>query len=137
MGGWGADIMENSIEKLTPELLALIGSGGVDALAPFSREIYLLDIVVAGTTFCAEIETLEPELVPGTVLKMIRQPQNQHDEMAIGIYLNNIRLGWVPMEHNEVISRLMDAGKAFFCRVEHTTKKGNWVKIKAKIFMVE
>jgi hypothetical protein len=129
--------MENSIIKLTPELLALIGSGGVDALAPFSREIYLLDIVVAGTTFCTEIDKLEPELLPETVLKMIRQPQNQHDELAIGIYYNSIRVGWVPMEHNEVISRLMDAGKAFFCRVESTKRKGNWVKIYVKIFMVE
>ena len=129
--------MQNSIVKLTPELLALIGSGGVDALAPFSREIYLLDIVVAGTSFCETIAELEPSLLPDTVLKMIRQPQNQHDELAIGVYFNGIRIGWVPMEHNMVISRLMDAGKAFFCRVEQTTKKGNWVKIKAKIFMVE
>ena len=129
--------MENGIVKLTPELLALIGSGGVDALAPFSREIYLLDIVVAGTSFCDSIAELEPSLLPHTILKMIRQPQNQHDELAIGIYFNGIRIGWVPMEHNEVISRLMDAGKAFFCRVEQTTKKGSWVKIKVKIFMVE
>ncbi len=127
----------NSIVKLTPELLALIGSGGVDALAPFSREIYLLDIVVAGTSFCETIAELEPSLLPDTALKMIRQPQNMHDKLAIGVYFNDIRIGWVPMEHNMVISRLMDAGKAFFCRVEQTTKKGNWVKVKAKIFMVE
>ena len=129
--------MENSIAKLTPELLALIGSGGVDALAPFSREIYLLDIVVAGTTFCAEMDEIEPQLLPETVLKMIRQPQNKHDELAIGVYYNAIRIGWVPMETNEIISRLMDAGKAFFCRIESTVRKGNWVKIKAKIIMVE
>jgi hypothetical protein len=127
----------NEIVKLTPELLALIGSGGVDALAPFSREIYLLDIVVAGTTFCTEMDKLEPELLPETVLKMIRQPQNKYDELAIGIYFNGTRVGWVPMEHNEVISRLMDAGKAFFCRIESTKRKGNWVKIDVKIFMVE
>ena len=129
--------METGIVKLTPELLTMIGTGGVDALAPFSREIYLLDIVVAGTTFCTEMDTIEPQLLPDTVLKMIRQPQNKYDELAIGVYFNSTRVGWVPMEHNEVISRLMDAGKAFFCRVEHTSKKGNWVKVKAKIFMVE
>jgi hypothetical protein len=129
--------METGIVKLTPELLTLIGTGGVEALAPFSREIYLLDIVVAGTTFCTEMDTVEPQLLPDTVLKMIRQPQNKYDELAIGIYFNTTRVGWVPMEHNEVISRLMDAGKAFFCRVEHISKKGSWVKVKAKIFMVE
>ncbi|MEI8087421.1 MAG: HIRAN domain-containing protein [Paludibacter sp.] len=129
--------METGIIKLTPELMALIGSGGVDALAPFSREIYLLDIVVAGTTHCSQILELEPLLLPETALKLIRQPKNEHDELAIGVYFNNIRIGWVPMEHNEVISRLMDAGKAFFCRITTTHRKGNWVKIHAMIFMVE
>jgi hypothetical protein len=129
--------METGIVKLTPELLALLGSGDVHSLAPFSREIYLLDIVVAGTTFCKEIVELTSSLVPETVLKMIRQPKNEHDELAIGIYFDSIRVGWVPMEHNEVLSRLMDAGKAFFCRIESTKQKGNWLKINAKIFMVE
>ncbi len=110
--------METGIVKLTPELMALIGSGGVDAIAPFSREIYLLDIVVAGTTYCSQLPEIEPLLTPKTVMKMIRQPKNEHDELAIGIYFNSIRIGWVPMEHNEVISRLMDAGKAFFCRID-------------------
>jgi len=117
--------------------MALIGSGGVDAIAPFSREIYLLDIVVAGTTYCSQLPEIEPLLTPKTVMKMIRQPKNEHDELAIGIYFNSIRIGWVPMEHNEVISRLMDAGKAFFCRIDSCTRKGKWLKINALIFMVE
>jgi len=117
--------------------MAFIGGGGVDALAPFSREIYLLEIIVAGTTYCAQMPEIEPLLLTGTVLKMIRQPKNEHDELAIGIYYNGVRVGWVPMEHNEVISRLMDAGKAFFCRIDSTYRKGKWVKICALIFMVE
>lgn len=129
--------METGIAKLTPELLAFIGSGGVKAVAPFTREIFLLDIVVAGTTFCEQIHELEPNLLPETVLKMIRDPKNEYDELAIGIYYNGMRIGWVPQEMNEVISRLMDAGKAFFCRIVSTERKQNWVKIKAKIFMVE
>lgn len=129
--------METGIAKLTPELLAFIGSGGVKAVAPFTREIFLLHIVVAGTTFCEQIHELEPNLLPETVLKMIRDPKNEYDELAIGIYYNGMRIGWVPQEMNEVISRLMDAGKAFFCRIVSTERKQNWVKIKAKIFMVE
>jgi hypothetical protein len=129
--------METSIIKLTPELLAMMGSGGVNALAPFSREIYLLDIVVAGTSFCENLDEVEPLLVPDAVLKMIRQPENKYDKLAIGIYVDTKRIGWVPMEHNEVISRLMDAGKAFFCRVAKTTRKKEWLQIEAQIYMVE
>lgn len=129
--------MDTGIVKLTPELLAMIGTGGVEAIASLTREIYLLDIVVAGTSYCEQIDEIEPQLQPQTVMKMIRHPKNEHDELAIGIYLNTVRVGWVPMEHNEVISRLMDAGKAFFCRVETTQRKGDWLKVRAKIFMVE
>ncbi|MDD3195290.1 MAG: HIRAN domain-containing protein [Paludibacter sp.] len=129
--------METGITPLTPELLALIGNGGVTALAPFSREIYLLSIVVAGTSFCETIGELEPQLVEGTALRMIRQPDNNYDDQAIGIFYNTTRVGWVPMEENPVISRLMDAGKAFFCRIESTSRKGKWVKIKAAVYMVE
>ena len=129
--------METGITKLTPELLVLIGTGGVTALAPFTREIFLLDIVVAGTSFCQEIDELEPHLVAEKVLKMVRHPKNIHDELAIGIYLEDKRIGWVPRELNEVISRLMDAGKAFFCRIVSAKRKNSWLKIDAKIFMVE
>lgn len=129
--------METGIVKLTPELLALIGTGGVKAIAPFTREIFLLNIVVAGTTFCEQMNELEPDLVPGSVLKMIRHPKNEYDEPAIDIYINDNRIGWVPQEFNEVISRLMDAGKAFFCRVENTRRINKWLKIDVKIYMVE
>lgn len=129
--------METGIVKLTPELLALIGTGGVKAIAPFTREIFLLNIVVAGTTFCEQMNELEPDLVPGSVLKMIRHPKNEYDELAIGIYINDNRIGWVPQEFNEVISRLMDAGKAFFCRVKNTRRINKWLKIDVKIYMVE
>lgn len=129
--------METGITKLTPELLAFIGTGEVKAIAPFTREIFLLDIVVAGTTFCPEIDTLEPALLTQTTLRMIRHPKNEYDELAIGIYYNEIRIGWVPQEMNEVISRLMDAGKAFFCRITSAQRVNKWLKIDAKIYMVE
>ncbi|MCE5205959.1 MAG: HIRAN domain-containing protein [Porphyromonadaceae bacterium] len=129
--------METGIAKLTPELLALIGTGGVKAIAPFTREIFLLDIVVSGTSFCKQIDILEPQLNPGTVLKMIRHPENEYDELAIGIYFREMRIGWVPQELNEVISRLMDAGKAFFCRIQSCKRKNHWLRLDAKIYMVE
>lgn len=129
--------MDTGIVKLTPELLAFIGTGGVNAITPFTREIFLLDIVVAGTSYCKNIEELYPSLIPGTTLKMVRQPQNEYDDMAIAIYLEKDKIGWVPQEMNQIISRLMDAGKAFFCRITEVSKKGKWAKIDAGIYMVE
>lgn len=48
---------------------------------------------------------------------MIRHPKNEYDEFVIGIYFNDIKIEWVMQELNQVISRLMDAGKVFFCRI--------------------
>lgn len=130
--------METGIVKLTPELLALFsGAENSNTLVPFTREIFLLDIIVAGTSFCESMPQIAEQLSTGTVLKMVRAPQNPYDSQAIGIYYEETRIGWVPKELNLIISRLMDAGKAFFCRIEKTSNVHSWIKIDAKIFMVE
>ena len=69
---------------------------------------------------------------------MQRQPTNKHDKNAIAILYEKIRIGYVPRALNLIISRLMDAGKAFFCRIEDVELVDNyWVKISSKIYMVE
>ena len=130
--------MKNQIVKVSPELLEMMGSELPNSLQPFTREIFLLDIVVAGTSYCKRIDTVYPKLEKGLVLRMLRHPKNKYDEHAIGIYFEKIRIGWVPRELNLIFSRLMDAGKAFFCRIEKVTLVDDyWVKIDAKIYMVE
>ena len=130
--------MENQIVKISPELLEMMGSRLPNSLQPFSREIFLLDIVVAGTTHCEHIYEVFPHLEKGLVLRMQRHPENKHDENAIAVYYEKVKIGWVPRELNLIISRLMDAGKAFFCRIENVELvEEYWVKIEAKIYMVE
>ena len=130
--------MKNQIAKISPELLELMGSRLPNSLQPFSREIFLLDIVVAGTTHCNKIHVVYPELAQGQILRMQRHPKNRYDKNAIALYYNKVKVGWVPRELNLIISRLMDAGKAFFCRIETVELvDGYWVKISAKIYMVE
>ena len=130
--------MNNQIAKISPELLEMMGSKLPNSLQPFSREIFLLDIVVAGTTHCPQIDKVFPHLEKDLVLRMQRMPQNKHDKNAIAIFYQKTRIGYVPRELNLVISRLMDAGKAFFCKVEAVELVNDyWVKIDAKIYMVE
>ena len=115
-----------------------MGSKLPNSLQPFSREIFLLDIIVAGTTHCPQIAQVYPHLEKGMVLRMQRQPTNKHDKNAIAILYEKIRIGYVPRELNLIISRLMDAGKAFFCQIEDVELVDNyWVKITSKIYMVE
>lgn len=129
--------MSNEIIPLSEELLALLGSGEINALGLPKHEIFLLDIVVAGTTFCPVVPALRAELLPETMLRMVRCPDNEHDRYAIAIYYKENRIGYVPRELNLVISRLMDAGKEFYARVVEVKQLNEWTRIAAKIFMVE
>lgn len=128
--------MNESILPVTPGLLALL-SGKATEIAPFKQEIFLLETVIAGTTHCKEIESIESSIVSEKVLTMKREPNNKYDNFAIAIYCDNIRIGFVPAEMNLVCSRLMDAGKLFFCRVVSKEWKNKWLKINANIYMVE
>ncbi|MCE1198930.1 MAG: HIRAN domain-containing protein [Marinilabiliales bacterium] len=128
--------MNESILPVTPGLLALLSKTPV-SLTPFTQEIFLLEIVVAGTTHCPGIREIEPEILPEKVLVLKREPGNPHDPWAIAIHCDEVRIGYVPSEMNQVCSRLMDAGKLFFCRVVSKKWKGQWLKIDANIYMVD
>ena len=128
--------MNESILPVTPGLLALL-SNEKNSISPFVHEIFLLEIVVAGTTHCKEIEEIDNQIIAEKILIMKREADNQYDEFAIAIYCDSIRIGFVPAEMNLVCSRLMDAGKRFFCRVVSKNWKNKWLKINANIYMVE
>ena len=123
--------------SLDEKLLALLGTGGLNSLGLPKREIFLLDIVIAGTSFCSVIWEVAPTLAEETLLRMVRKPKNEYDEHAIALYKGDIRIGWVPQELNLIISRLMDAGKEFYAKVTSKKLINDWWRIKAKIYMVE
>ncbi len=50
--------MNESIIPVTPGLLALL-SNVENGIIPFKQEIFLLEIVIAGTTYCKEIKAVE------------------------------------------------------------------------------
>ena len=58
--------MNKSIIPVTPGLLALL-SRVETGIKPFVHEIFLLEIVVAGTTHCSEIDQVEEFIVPEEV----------------------------------------------------------------------
>lgn len=129
--------MAADLIKLNPELMALLhGNGGADIM-PFRQEIFVLNVYVAGTGYCEQIDKLLEYIDPGIQLIMRRHPDNEVDEYAIGIYFKETRIGWVPMKDNLVIARLMDAGKLFTCKVVKVRKVGKWIQINVSIYMVD
>ena len=129
--------MEMSLVPIDPALLALIhGSFGTDgALMPFAREIMLVECHIAGTSH-RDVRTLEPGLVAGGLLPLKREPENEHDALAIMILdEKGNHLGYVPRAKNEALARLMDAGKLLFGKMEKKSWRGDWLEIQVRIFM--
>lgn len=110
--------------------------GGIDIGKPFSNCIYLISVHIAGTSHIDNIDKLEPELVKGKRLNFFREPNNEYDERAIVIKNENgDKLGYVPRDKNEILSRLMDAGKLLYGEVYAKELVGNWWKITIQVFL--
>ena len=96
---------------------------GADIPVPYERDIFLFDTRVAGTMYCENIEELADKLEAGSRLSFYREPNNEHDNLAIVIKtLENQKIGYVPRRDNPVFARLMDAGKELFGKVKSIYK---------------
>lgn len=108
-----------------------------ESMSDFNHDIILLDTVVAGTTYCDSIQYAAQLLSFGVVLEMRRDAANPYDEHAIALYVGEIRIGWVPRSDNQIISRLMDAGKTLVCRVQGAEWINDWLKVSIRISMLD
>lgn len=129
--------METGLAKIDPAMLALMhGAFTKDGeLAPFAREIMLIECHVAGTTH-RDLNGIADTLNPGHLLPMQREPGNAIDALAIKILdEKGHHLGYVPKVKNEALARLMDAGKLLFGRIESKEWLGNWLKIDIRVFL--
>ena len=129
--------MASSLVPIDPALLALMhGSFGKDgALLPFAREIMLVECPIAGTSH-RDVKSVEPSLLPGSLLPLKREPDNAHDALAIMILDEaGHHLGYVPRAKNEALARLMDAGKLLFARLESKSWQGDWLRAEVRVFL--
>ena len=142
-------------EKAAPSALATVhtsgvvslfhGAGGLDVPMPFERDILVLESYIAGTSHVEGIEEIAKALKIGEELDLFRQPDNDYDDKAILVKTKaGVKLGYIKKAQNEVMARLMDAGKSFWaCISDKEILEGSWrsedhwVKISIKVYMHE
>ena len=101
-------------------------SAAVSMLKPFERDIFLFDTYVAGTTHIEGIEELEPYLNIDDRLEFLREPDNPYDSRAIVVKTTDgVKVGYVPQQDNIIFSRLMDADKLLFGKLQTKKRKEN------------
>ena len=103
---------------------------------PFERDIFLLDSYVAGTTHVEGIEEIAEGIDEGQRLVLYREPESEYDPQAIRVEtIKAEKIGYIPRQDNVIFSRLMDAGKELFAQVVSKELRGNWIRIKIKIYL--
>ena len=50
------------------------------------------------------------ELKMGSMLELVREEYNSHDHNAVAVYYKDMKLGFIPKRHNELISQFLDMG---------------------------
>jgi HIRAN domain len=115
-------------------LHAHLQAGGGLSL-PFAEEIFLIETHVAGTSH-VPIREIERGISIGDSLVLRREQDNPHDSLAILILTEKgEKLGYVPRDRNEILARLMDAGKFLFARLESKEWHGDWLRVAARVFL--
>ena len=124
---------DNSIIKINPGLLDALSKGQLN-IDVFKKEIMVLECIVAGTSF-RKLDQVEAELLSTVPLDMKREGKNEFDPFAIALYFREIKVGYIPKEKNQVIARLMDAGKAFYATIQAKEWEGNWLRLDVRVYM--
>lgn len=124
---------EQSLIKVSNGLLSALSSGQLN-IDVFKKEILMLECLVAGTSF-RKLDTIEADLAATVVLDIKREGKNEFDKFAVALCYKTVKVGYIPKDKNEVIARLMDAGKAFYATIEAKEWEGTWLRLDVKIYI--
>ncbi len=103
---------------------------------PFKHEVLLKECHIAGTMHVGDIAEKTKSVEVGSTLQLKREPDNKYDSMAIRVETDSgERIGWIPQKYNEVLSRLMDAGKLLYAKVIHKEMEGRWLNIRVEVYL--
>ena len=129
--------MSQAIVKIDPKYLEIVRTS-LDKTGlpkPFVQEVELLNCNIAGTTFI-DLKDIEPNLKKNQLLVLKREPKNEYDDKAILILTEDgQKLGYVPQERNEILSRLMDAGKLLFGRLDEKNWVDRWLRLDIQVYL--
>ncbi|MBS0228056.1 MAG: HIRAN domain-containing protein [Proteobacteria bacterium] len=99
-----------------------------DWLLPIHRP---LRVTVAGFQYGQGEDVLD-DLQIGDVLRLVREPDNPHDQRAVRIEWNRKKLGYVPRAENAALAQALDRGAAASARV-HALLDNDWAPVEIEI----
>ncbi len=122
------------------DVLALM-HGGPDAPlavpAPFSQPIVLVERMrVAGTSRVPGVAQAVVDLAEGDRLAFVREKDNAFDRWSIRVQdARGRKLGYVSADQNQILARLMDAGKCLYGEVLLAEAVDGWEKVEMAVYL--
>lgn len=109
---------KNEITKFNSTELSVILHSGTKLARPFSRDIFVWSGYLKGCHYEDSIIEYAAKLKVGDKVKVLRERDNEYDNMAIIVKdMDNHNLGYIPRQNNKILANLMDAGKTFFGKI--------------------
>src|SRR6476660_1384363 len=117
---------EQGLIKVNSGLLSALSRGQLN-INVFQKEILVLECMVAGTSF-RKLDSIDADLAATVKLDLKRESRNEFDKFAVALYYKAVKVGYIPKDKNEVIARLMDAGKSFYATIAAKDWEGTWLR---------
>ncbi len=124
---------QENLIHINSGLLAALQQGAI-LINVFNKDLLALKCIVAGTSF-RQLDAIEIDLLEGVSFGLKREPANEYDKHAVALYYDQHHVGYIPRQKNEVVARLMDAGKSFVAKVKEKDREGNWIKLKVEVYL--
>ena len=121
---------------------SFLKENGVEIARPFSRDVFLMNTRVNGTSHIENIHKIAASIDQGDEVRLILEPDNPYDPYAILVKTTKgSKLGYIPQKKNEVLYHLLNAGKRVYGVVsggevgDFVDEDNPWVPIFIEVFM--
>lgn len=96
--------------------------------------MWVQDAPLAGSQF-HELDQCLPAIHVGDALRLVREPENPHDALAIRVYWQDCFLGYVPRRENRALAQAMDREESVRAKVTRLTMDRNpWLRLRFAVF---
>jgi len=83
-----------------------------------------------------EGQEIENHFTPGETLSLVREPVNPFDEMAIALHYKGIKIGFIPMIDNTVLTNMIDQEMLLTAKIKTINKKNpTWERVEIGVYI--
>ena len=105
------------------------------AIAAVNRTVLIQESPLAGFQF-HDGEYVWSSLKVGKSLKLVREPDNDHDPDAVAVYFGKSQLGYIPRAENNAIAQMLDRGETLEASITKLKATDDpWDRVQFDVFL--